>query len=542
MSHDTDADGDVEIPEAEPLPAIDDAERAAADTPFPATAPGEDTPPADQDEAGKGEPPPLPPILELAGSNLATVSGLAWSAVGPLGLAAVAAVGTLGAAAYMARGRSRRNAARQGGAAGVRGGRARGPLARALFGPGGQAGRAAGTRSGRGFAGAGRGRSSAAASGGLGRRGTTGGLPGARSTGMRSGAFRGRGRTGSDPAGSLPGHSGGFGAARGRSPSVGPVGAIRPGGFSQRGATSAFGGGRAGSGAGSLFRAARRARRATTAISDPALPVPSRSGRIRPLRGMVGAARRGWSHPRFKRTRVRFKRASVRTRDYMRRRAAVLRATALWQGFAAWWGRLWARVRGDDRYGPMWAWESGPAAMAVAMLGASERRSRPRRPVRGRVIGTSARTPGEITARERLAIGAGGGAASSGVLEGHVMKKPIEIVRAEAAAEEMREALAAFGSADVHMLTYMGGLDSLPAILRTVAAGLGAMATVAQDEQPIHPSVLEYLHNIGQAVQNVASVADELPGLFRAAHETEIQRLMAPRAGEHRWDAATRED
>ncbi|MFD3688723.1 hypothetical protein ACFWTE_28340 [Nocardiopsis sp. NPDC058631] len=255
---------------------------------------------------------------------------------------------------------------------------------------------------------------------------------------------------------------------------------------------------------------------------------------------MAKAVRRGWDHPRVRGSRVRFKRASVRTRDYMRRRIRRAKTRALWQGLAGWWGRLWGRVRGDERYGPMWTASATASALAVAMLGPSARTSTPRRALTGRVIGTCARTPGETSARDRLAIGAGDSPARTD-LEGHVMKKPGQIIRAEAAAAEMRAALAAFGGADVHMLTYMGGLDALPEILRTVGQGLHQMASSAQDEQPLHPAVIAYMHQISAAVHQVATVSDELPGLFRAAHETELGLLENDRPHSERWDRSRRD-
>lgn len=243
----------------------------------------------------------------------------------------------------------------------------------------------------------------------------------------------------------------------------------------------------------------------------------------------------------MRRSRVKFKRASVRTRDYMRKRARRLRATAFWHGLAGWWGRLWGRIRGDERYGPMSAASAAASALAVAAMGPSRRRSTPRPALTGRVIGTSARTPGEITARERLAIGAG---SSSGTeLEGHlVARKPGEIIRAETAADEMRAALAAFGSADVHMLTYEQGLAALPNILSTIGTGLSQMSSMAEGEQPLNPAVIEYMHQISAAVHQVANVAGELPGLFRAAHESELELLEDRRPHAERWDRSRRDD
>ncbi|WP_028647278.1 hypothetical protein [Nocardiopsis sp. CNT312] len=521
---DTEPDQGVEVPNAEPLPDLDETERAAAGTTAPDPVPEEtEALPGDTGQESSGEPPPLPPLLELATSNAATASGLAYGAAGPAGLAAMGAVAAVAGAAYLAHGARRRSAARRGASAVPAGGRGGGRF-RGLLGRGAGTGRGPGA--GRGQAGTGRfragvglpGRARSVRSGaaplGLGRRG------GGRGVLPRS-AAGGLGRTGPTRGAARPSLGGRVGGVRGGSR------AFRPGVRSPRisGGAGRWGGARG---------FAPRGR--STSITDPAAPRPS--GR-RPLGRAWGGLRRGWSHPRVKAGRVRVRRASGRTRDYVRARIRRLRAGALWRALTRWWGRLWSRVRSDDRYGPMSDASAAASALAVAVLGASERSSRPRRALTGRVIGTSARTPGEITAGQRLAIGAGG---SGAPVEGHVMNKPNEIIRAESAADEMRAALAAFGGADVHMLTYEGGLQALPGMLRTIGSGLHEMSAVAQSEQPLHPAVVQYMHQLSAAVHQVADVADELPGLFRAAHETELQRLEAPRAGEHRWDASQRDD
>ncbi|MFV2194787.1 hypothetical protein [Nocardiopsis sp. LOL_012] len=523
--NDTEPDQGVEVPDAEPLPDLDETERAAADTPAPDPAPEEtEVLPGDTGQESGGEPPPLPPLLELATSNAATASGLAYGAAGPAGLAAVGAVAAVAGVAYMAHGARRRSAAQRGASAvpaGGRGGRFRGLLGRgAGTGRGLGAGRGTGRlRSGAGLPGRARPGRSAAASTGLGRRGGPAARSGGRGVLPRTG-IGGLGRTTPGRGAARPSPLGRGGGVRGGSGAFRPgVRAPKTGGASRWGGVRGF---------------APRGR--TTSITDPAAPRPSGH---RPLRRAWGGLRRGWSHPRAQAGRVRVRRASVRTRDYMRKRIRRLRAGALWRALARWWGRLWSRVRSDDRYGPMSDASAATSALAVAVLGASERSSRPRRALTGRVIGTSARVPGELTAGQRPAIGAGG---SGAPVEGHVMNKPNEIIRAESAADEMRAALAAFGGADVHMLTYEGGLQALPGMLRTIGSGLHEMSAVAESEQPLHPAVVQYMHQLSAAVHQVADVADELPGLFRAAHETELQRLEAPRAGEHRWDASQRDD
>lgn len=112
---------------------------------------------------------------------------------------------------------------------------------------------------------------------------------------------------------------------------------------------------------------------------------------------------------------------------------------------------------------------------------------------------------------------------------------PGEIIRAEAAANEMRAALSAFGGAEVHMLVYEQGLIALPDILRTLGTGLSQMSDRAEAEQPLDPSVVDFMHRIAGAVHQVATVTDELHPLFRAAHEKELELLENQRPNAHRW-------
>src|SRR5699024_715873 len=58
--------------------------------------------------------------------------------------------------------------------------------------------------------------------------------------------------------------------------------------------------------------------------------------------------------------------------------------------------------------------------------------------------------------------------------------------------------------------------------------------------QPLDPSVLEFFGTIEDAARGASEVADELPGLFRAAHEVELERLENPRRGEHKWDVSNK--
>ncbi|MGQ4266441.1 hypothetical protein [Nocardiopsis changdeensis] len=561
MTHDTDTDLDVEIPEAEPLPA-DDAPATTADQDVPAPAPGPET---TGTEAGEG-PPPLPPLLETGASTLATAGSGIYAATGMAGLVAAAGIATVAGVAYgvtraRSGARSRTEAGGRGASRGragtLFGSRASGRMASrsgrvpSVAGRGAQT-RTAGARSGAGF-GRHRGATGRTAGAGVfGRGGTTrGGLAGI-SGGRRAGSSAGGGQFGtgrSTPVGRRAGRSGGglFGpSASGSTRSF----ARRAGAASGR--SSGIGG------RGGLFggnRSRPRGRGRMTAISDPAMPVrssPRRAHRVR------RALRRGWEHPRTHRARVRlrkgwhkgrvrFRRGRIRVRDhgkrfgaYLRKRKWALKVRGWRRGFGDWLGRLWDGLVGrarDPRYGPMRGWQLGIAAAAIGALGAGPKKSQPRPPLVGRIIGTAAPVPGDgplITAgRTILAL-----------TIGDTQEAPLapEVQRVRDAAQEMQDALAALGGSAVGMLAYEQGLKELGPTLAAIADGVKTMATVAEDEQPLDGSVLEFFGTIEDAARGAAEVAEELPGLFRAAHEIELERLENPRVNEQRWDVSQQDD
>ena len=547
---------DVEVPEAEPLPA-DDPREEPEDGPRPREEIRGEHP-----ESNEG-PPPLPPLLETGASSLATAGAGIYTAAGPAGLAAAAGVAGVAGAAYGVRHLNNRRAARAAARGGTFGGGRSGVARQGLL--GGLTGRngAGGARTGRfgaGGRGAGRG---GARSGGPARKartgaggGTGGGLFG-RSAGGRGGGRPGGGgghlfgsRTGGSGGGSHRRTAGGTGAGGlfGRSGAGARSG--RSGGGLLAGGSS--GAGRRGSGrsGGGLFggsasgRSARRARSkrssgSLTAITDPAVPIGSGRGRARRL------ARAGWNHPRTRRARAATRRGLSRGRtritsrarkmhSYLRKRRWVLRLRGWGRGARDWWSRLWDRLRGrasDPRYGRLKGWQLTAAAAAIGAVGAGRKKSQPR-VLTGRIIGTAAPVPGErpfdMVGRSLLAITTGTG------------EEPLapEAQRVRDAAEELKQALAALGGSQVGMLTYEQGLKELGGAFGTVADGVKSMSQTAEDEQPLASEVLEFFGTIEDSQRGAAQVAEEMPGLFRAAHEVELGRLENPRRGEHKWDVS----
>lgn len=104
------------------------------------------------------------------------------------------------------------------------------------------------------------------------------------------------------------------------------------------------------------------------------------------------------------------------------------------------------------------------------------------------------------------------------------------------AAEELKSAMAALGGADIGMLEYLQGLKELESSLTEIADGIKEMGGQSEEEQPVGGSTLAFFGTIEDAVRGSATIAEEMPGLFEAEHEVELERLRNPRRGEAKWD------
>ncbi|MBV2364235.1 hypothetical protein [Streptomonospora nanhaiensis] len=109
--------------------------------------------------------------------------------------------------------------------------------------------------------------------------------------------------------------------------------------------------------------------------------------------------------------------------------------------------------------------------------------------------------------------------------------------RVMAAADELRDALAAYGA--LGMIDYGQGLDTIPYALEQTAAGVQAMAVDALQTRPLSPAVIEFLLDLSRAIMWLAAKASEVRTVFNQAHEGDILRITGGgRPGEWRWDAS----
>lgn len=77
---------------------------------------------------------------------------------------------------------------------------------------------------------------------------------------------------------------------------------------------------------------------------------------------------------------------------------------------------------------------------------------------------------------------------------------------------------------------------------RQIAQAMGIMAQRANDEDPIHPAILDQMREMHQMLVQVAEKADELAPAFRHYHSVDIKRISEPRRGEQKWDVSANRD
>jgi len=77
---------------------------------------------------------------------------------------------------------------------------------------------------------------------------------------------------------------------------------------------------------------------------------------------------------------------------------------------------------------------------------------------------------------------------------------------------------------------------------RQIAQAMGIMAKRADDEDPLHPAILDQLKEMYIMLEQVAQKADELAPAFKSYHALDIKRIAEPRRGEHKWDITNNRD
>lgn len=82
----------------------------------------------------------------------------------------------------------------------------------------------------------------------------------------------------------------------------------------------------------------------------------------------------------------------------------------------------------------------------------------------------------------------------------------------------------------------------MPEAFRNIAGAMQTMTKRANDEDPIHPAIIDMMHNMYQKLHEVASMAEDLGPAFKSLHAVDISRIESPRRGEEKWDISRNRD
>jgi hypothetical protein len=79
-------------------------------------------------------------------------------------------------------------------------------------------------------------------------------------------------------------------------------------------------------------------------------------------------------------------------------------------------------------------------------------------------------------------------------------------------------------------------LSQLPVAVRNFAETIRIMTQRSNDNDPIHPAIIDLLGEIYKTLLAAGTKAEDLYPAFRNLHAVDIQRLEAPRKNEQKWD------
>lgn len=82
----------------------------------------------------------------------------------------------------------------------------------------------------------------------------------------------------------------------------------------------------------------------------------------------------------------------------------------------------------------------------------------------------------------------------------------------------------------------------MPEAYRNIANAMKTMAQRANDEDPLHPQIIDQMFQVYQKLQEAAQLSEELGPMFKNLHSVDIERIARPRKGEERWDLSANRD
>lgn len=103
-----------------------------------------------------------------------------------------------------------------------------------------------------------------------------------------------------------------------------------------------------------------------------------------------------------------------------------------------------------------------------------------------------------------------------------------------AAAADMNAAAASHAPADMWQIARE--LDQLPEVPAHVAMSYRTYTQRLQSDYPIHPTVVEKIHELYVRQAELTQLAEEIGTLFRTVHADDLRRDEAPRTNEQAWN------
>lgn len=82
----------------------------------------------------------------------------------------------------------------------------------------------------------------------------------------------------------------------------------------------------------------------------------------------------------------------------------------------------------------------------------------------------------------------------------------------------------------------------MPEAYRNIANAMKKMAERANDEDPIHPQIIDQMFQVYQKLQEAAQLSEDLGPMFKSLHGVDIARIATPRKGEEKWDLSNNRD
>ncbi|MEE2051655.1 hypothetical protein [Nocardiopsis tropica] len=107
--------------------------------------------------------------------------------------------------------------------------------------------------------------------------------------------------------------------------------------------------------------------------------------------------------------------------------------------------------------------------------------------------------------------------------------------RVQYAAQLLAQEIAAYN--EEGMLAYVDGIDVIPQALEYVAGGIRALAVSALQEQPLDPSVGEFINGGANGLSNLGNTMQHLRGLIEVKHADDLRKLREhTRPNGQKWD------